>query len=109
MDEYGIQTQILSISEPGVYFPAHHGPRGRPWRCRSTTYTTNTLINSTDPLLQGRFGGFAVLPLGDLNDPVDIANACAEARRAITELKMDGIGVFSNYHGVYMGDPRFAP
>ena len=108
MDEYGIQTQILSISEPGVYFLPTTAAR-QAMAVQINNYTANTLINSSDPLLKGRFGGFAVLPLGDLNAPVDIANACAEARRAITELKMDGIGVFSNYHGAYMGDPRFAP
>lgn len=108
MNEYGIQTQVLSISEPGVYYLPTTAERVA-MASRINNYTAGTLINSADPLLKGRFGGFAVLPLGDLNDPVDIANACAEARRAISELKMDGIGVFSNYHGVYMGDQRFAP
>ncbi|MDE0853047.1 MAG: amidohydrolase family protein [Nevskia sp.] len=108
MDEYGIQTQVLSVSEPGVYYLATAAER-QAMATQINDYMTHTLINSADPLLKGRFGGFAVLPLGDLNDPGDVANACAEARRAITELKMDGIGVFSNYHGVYMGDPRFAP
>lgn len=107
MDEYGIQTQVLSVSEPGVYYLPTPGER-QAMAVRINNYLAG-LINSTDPLLKGRFGGFAVLPLGDLNDPSDIANACAEARRAITELKMDGIGVFSNYNGAYMGDPRFTP
>jgi 6-methylsalicylate decarboxylase len=108
MDEYAIQTQVLSISEPGVYYLADIAER-QAMATQINNYMTDTLINSSDPLLRGRFGGFAVLPLGDLNNPQDVANACAEARRAITELKMDGIGVFSNYHGVYMGDPRFVP
>lgn len=108
MDEYGIQTQVLSISEPGVYYLSDIADR-QAMAIQINNYMANTLINSSDPLLKGRFGGFAVLPLGDLNDPADVANACAEARRAINELKMDGIGVFSNYHGIYMGDPRFAP
>lgn len=107
MDEYGIQTQVLSISEPGVYYLPTTAER-QAMAVQINDYLAG-LMNSTDPLLKGRFGGFAVLPLGDLNDAVDIANACAEARRAIVDLKMDGVGVFSNYNGVYMGDPRFAP
>jgi predicted TIM-barrel fold metal-dependent hydrolase len=107
MDEYGIQAQVLSISEPGVYYLPTAAER-QAMAVRINNYLAG-LMNSSDPLLKGRFGGFAVLPLGDLNDPADVANACAEARRAITGLKMDGIGVFSNYNGVYMGDPRFAP
>lgn len=108
MDEYGIQAQVLSISEPGVYFLPTAAER-LAMATQINDYTTNTLINGSDPLLKHRFGGFGVLPLGDLNDPVDIANACAEATRAIKTLGMDGIGVLSNYRGVYMGDPRFAP
>lgn len=107
MDEYGIQTQVLSVSEPGVYYLPTAAERQA--MAVQLNDTMAGLMNSTDPLLKNRFGGFAVLPLGNLNDPVDIANACAEARRAITELKLDGIGVFSNYNGVYLGDPRFAP
>ncbi len=107
MDEYGIQTQVLSISEPGVYYLPTVAER-QAMAVQINDYLAG-LATSTDPLLQNRFGGFAVLPLGDLNDAADIANACAEARRAITELKLDGIGVFSNYNGVYVGDPRFAP
>ena len=106
MDEYSIQTQILSISEPGVYFLPTAAER-LAMAVKINDYTADTLINASGPLLKNRFGGFGVLPLGDLNDPADIANACAEARRAINELKMDGIGVFSNYNGVYMGDARF--
>jgi len=107
MDEYGIQTQVLSISEPGVYYLPTTQER-QAMAVQINNYLAG-LAASADPLLQNRFGGFAVLPLGDLNDAADIANACAEARRALTELKLDGIGVFSNYNGVYMGDPRFAP
>lgn len=108
MDAYGIQTQVVSISEPGVYYLSDINDRLN-MATQINDYIANTLINSGDPLLTGRFGGFAVLPLGDLNDPADVQNACDEARRAVTELKLDGVGVFSNYNGVYMGDPRFAP
>jgi predicted TIM-barrel fold metal-dependent hydrolase len=70
---------------------------------------TQTLIHSTDPKLAGRFGGFACLPLGNPNDPLDLVNASAEALRAMNTLGMDGIGLLSNYDGIYLGDPRFEP
>jgi predicted TIM-barrel fold metal-dependent hydrolase len=72
-------------------------------------WTRDTLITTTNPLLRGRFGGFAVLPLCDLADPQDITNACAEATRAVKVVGMDGIGLYSGYHGVYLGDPRLEP
>jgi 6-methylsalicylate decarboxylase len=108
MDSYGIQTQIVSISEPGVYYLSNITDR-LSMATQINDYIANTLVNTSNPLLAGRFGGFAVLPLGDLNNPADVQNACNEARRAITELKLDGIGLFSNYNGVYLGDIRFAP
>ncbi len=106
MNQFGIQTQVVSISEPGVTYLAT--PQERLDMAQQiNNYTASTLINS--PTYPGRFGGFAVLPLGDLNNPLDIANACTEAIRAINVLGMDGIGILSNYQGIYLGDPRLAP
>lgn len=107
MNQYGIQMQVVSISEPGVT----HLPTAQErldLAMQINNYTTETLINGTGALA-GRFGGFAVLPLGNLNDPVDVLNACQEAIRAITVLGMDGIGILTNYQGNYLGDPRLAP
>jgi predicted TIM-barrel fold metal-dependent hydrolase len=107
MNDYGIQMQVVSISEPGVT----HLPTAQQRLALArqvNDYTTETLINGTGALAS-RFGGFAVLPLGDLNDPLDVLNACAEAERAINVLGMDGIGILTNYQGVYLGDPRLSP
>jgi predicted TIM-barrel fold metal-dependent hydrolase len=108
MDEYRIQTQVLSVSEPGVYYlptPAERLAMAQ----QLNNYTARQLIGTADPLLANRFGGFGVLPLGDPGDPADLANACAEARRIVLELNMDGVGLYSNYHGTYLGDPRLEP
>lgn len=107
MDEYGIATQVVSISEPGVDFmptPAERRALAR----QVNDWTTETLVRATNPLLGGRFGGFAVLPLGDLSER-DVRNACAEADRALTTLELDGVGLFSSYAGAYLGDPRLDP
>lgn len=108
MDNYGIAAQVVSISEPGVtYLPT--ADKRRVMAREINDWTRETLVATTDPQLARRFGGFAVLPLGDPDDPVDIANACAEAQRAINSLDLDGIGMFSHYKGVYLGDPRLEP
>lgn len=108
MNEYGIQTQVVSISEPGcthLKTPAQRLALAR----QINDYTAGDLINSSNPLLKGRFGGFGVLPLANPQDPIDMANSIAEARRCIVELGMDGIGILSNYNGIYLGDPSLTP
>jgi predicted TIM-barrel fold metal-dependent hydrolase len=108
MDRYGIQVQVVSISEPGVtYLPT---PAERLSMARQLNdYTRDTLVQTSDATLANRFGGFAVMPLGDPKNPVDIFNASAEAERALTSLQLDGIGLFSSYGGIYLGDPCFEP
>jgi len=108
MDDYGIAAQVVSISEPGVTYlptPAERDAMAR----RINDWTRDTLVATTDPLLSKRFGAFAVLPLADPRNPVDVANACKEAVRAVRNLGLDGIGVFSQYAGVYLGDPVLEP
>jgi len=53
-----------------------------------------------DPM---HFGGLATLPLPDTQA------ACRELEYALDELKLDGVIVFSNSRGIYLGDARFAP
>jgi aminocarboxymuconate-semialdehyde decarboxylase len=49
-----------------------------------------------------RFGGFACLPLPDLD------GALAELAYALDDLRLDGVVLFSNARGTYLGDPQFA-
>lgn len=107
MNKFGIAAQVVSISEPGVTYLPSAAERLTMAR-RINDYTYETLIKGSGNL-EKRFGAFAVLPLGDLDDPADIANAQAEARRAVKELGFDGVGIFSNYRGAYLGDPRLEP
>jgi predicted TIM-barrel fold metal-dependent hydrolase len=99
---------VVSISEPGVtYLPT--AAERKDMARRINDWTRDTLVTTADPHLAKRFGGFAVLPLADPNDPADVANACEEAVRAVRTLGLDGVGVFSHYNGVYLGDPRLEP
>lgn len=105
MNDYGIGTQIVSISEPGVTYLESAAERKAMAR-RINDYTRDTLLNTKDPLLKRRFGAFAVLPLADPDDPVDVENAAEEAVRAAHTWGLDGVGLFSNYGAIYLGDPR---
>ena len=107
MNNFGIAAQVVSISEPGVAYLPTAAQRNAMAR-KINDYTYETLINGTGTSAK-RFGGFAVLPLGDLDDPADIKNAQAEATRAIRQLGFDGVGLFSNYRNVYLGDDRLKP
>jgi predicted TIM-barrel fold metal-dependent hydrolase len=108
MNDYGIAAQVVSVSEPGVaYLPT---PAERLAIARELNdWTRDTLVTTTIPLLRGRFGAFAVLPLADPRNPVDVLNACNEAVRAVRTLGLDGIGLFSHYDGLYLGDPLLEP
>lgn len=108
MNNYGIKAQVVSISEPGVYYLPTPSLR-QDMAYQINNYTSMDLIQSTNAARAGRFGGFAVLPIGNPHDGEDIYNARAEAVRALGTLKMDGIGLFSNYNGTYLGDPAFDP
>ncbi|MFF2570610.1 amidohydrolase family protein [Streptomyces sp. NPDC058084] len=108
MNRYGIQTQVVSLSEPGVTYLSSAADRVAMAQ-RLNTYTSRDLVHTTSARLKGRFGGFAVLPLGETVDEQDVSHAVTEARRAVRDLKLDGVGVFSSYGGKYLGDPVFAP
>ncbi|MEU6621641.1 amidohydrolase family protein [Streptomyces litmocidini] len=108
MNRYGIQTQVVSVSEPGVTYLSSAADRVAMAQ-RLNTYTSRGLVHTTSARLKGRFGGFAVLPLGDTVDEQDVSHSVTEVRRAVRELKMDGVGIFSSYGGKYLGDPVFAP
>lgn len=109
MDKFGIQAQVVSISDPGFAFLPDRAAREQMAR-QVNDYIRDALVNvsSASPLYR-RFGGFAALPLGNPDDAGEVAAACAEAVRAVTVLGLDGIGLFSSYKGIYLGDPRLDP
>jgi predicted TIM-barrel fold metal-dependent hydrolase len=96
MDEGGVATSIISISDPGVHFGDNAAARALARECNEA----GARIVRDHP---GKFGLFAVLPLPDVD------GAVREAEYALDTLKADGIGVLSSYEGRYLGNPAFTP
>src|SRR6201996_1455083 len=96
MDEAGIDVAITSISTPGVHV-------GDDARARSLARRCNELSARLIQAHPNRLGGFAALPLPDIDGALD------ELTYALDTLKLDGVVLFSNSNGVYLGDARFEP
>lgn len=96
MDAHGIETQILSISDPGVSFLAGE-------RAVALAHECNDYAAEIVERHPGRFGAFAVLPL----DAPEAA--AAEAARALDQLHFAGVGLLSSHAGRHLGDPAFEP
>ncbi|MEV4125784.1 amidohydrolase family protein [Nocardia sp. NPDC049707] len=96
MDDHGIQTGILSLSTPGVWFGDDTEARG--WARQINEFSAEVVRGRPD-----RFGFFATLTLPD------VAGALTEARYALDTLHADGIVLLANNDGRYLGDPGFAP
>src|SRR6202158_1106641 len=96
MDDAGIDVAVLSLSTPGVHVGDDAHARTRARRCNEFAAT---LVQSRPD----RFGSFAALPLPDVDGALD------ELSYALDVLKLDGVLLFSNVQGVYLGDARLEP
>ncbi len=94
MDKLGIGTAITSISSPGVYFGDSKFTIELARLCNDFSAY---LINKYPQ----RFGGFATLPLPD------IEASLIELEYALDTLELDGVVLLSNINGKYLGDPDF--
>jgi len=94
MDRHGIETAMLSVSAPGVFF----GDRGL---AKELARTCNEYLSELMREHPQRFGALAVLPLPD------VEAALAELDYALDTLKLDGVGLLSGVDGRYMGDPAY--
>jgi 6-methylsalicylate decarboxylase len=94
MDRYEIDTALLSVSAPGLCF-------GDAIKARDMARSLNEFAATCVAHAPLRFGFFATLPLPDVDA------ALVESSYALDQLSADGIGLLSNYEGIYLGDPRF--
>lgn len=96
MDRNGIEVAILSVTAPGTTFAdAANAARV----ARATNEEFARLISDN----KRRYGALAVIPLPDVDA------AIKEIDYALDVLGLDGIGLLSNFSGVYLGDPRLEP
>lgn len=96
MDQHGIAASVLSISAPGIDFIS--GPHAAAL-ARSINEEQAAIVQRHP----SRFGALAILPLPDIDA------ALSELAYALDVLKLDGVVLYSNIAGIYLGDPRLAP
>jgi 6-methylsalicylate decarboxylase len=96
MDQGGVATSILSISEPGVFFGNFDAAR----KLARETNEFGAKVIADHPR---RFGMFATVPLPDVD------GSLREIEYTLDTLEMDGICMMTDYQGKFLGDPAFKP
>ena len=96
MDAFGIETAVVSISTPGVWW-------GDAAAARDLARACNDFAAGMVREHPGRYGFFAALPLPD------VEASLAEIRRAFDVLGATGVGLMTNYEGRWPGEAAFAP
>jgi predicted TIM-barrel fold metal-dependent hydrolase len=96
MDDAGIDVAITCISTPGVHM-------GDDAAARDLALRVNEIGAELIQERPDRFGGFAALPLPDVD------GALRALEYGLDVLKLDGVVLFSNARGIYLGDKRFRP
>lgn len=96
MDKWGIEVAVLS--DPAVPMLELDVAERRSL-CRALNDFNAKIIEQHGT----RFGTYAAVPLPDAQGAVE------ETRRALGDLKLDGIFLGTHYFGRYLGDPAFEP
>jgi 6-methylsalicylate decarboxylase len=96
MDDAGIDVAVLSLSTPGVHTGDSAKARTLARRCNE--FSAELIRERPD-----RFGGFACLPLPDVDASLE------ELSCALDVLGLDGFVLFTNSNGVYLGDRSLEP
>jgi aminocarboxymuconate-semialdehyde decarboxylase len=96
LDDAGIDIGVTSISTPGVHTGDDKAARALARRCNE--YSAELARTHPD-----RLAGFGCLPLPD------VEGALEELTYVLDELHLDGVVVFSNANGVYLGNQTLEP
>jgi predicted TIM-barrel fold metal-dependent hydrolase len=96
MDRAGTATSILSVTTPQVSFADRD-------TAKRLARESNEYAAKLGGDHKGRFGSFAMLPMGNTED------ALKEIEYALDVLKADGIGLLTSYGDKWLGHPSFAP
>lgn len=96
MQELGISYALLSISSPSVYTK----DESRSCRFARQINEQGAEIVARAP---GNLGFLATLPLPYVQSSI------LEARHCLDTLQADGVGLMTNYGGVYLGNPQLDP
>ena len=96
MDTNAIATSVFSFTSPGIWF-------GDIAQTVALARQCNDFLAGLAADHPGRFGGFAFLPLPDIDA------ALAETARVFDELKLDGITLLTSIDDRYIGHPDFEP
>lgn len=98
MKKLNIKKSVLSMSSPGT-----HLTPGNDEEARSLTRRVNEDMSKVCSEHSEHFLFFASLPLPD------VEGSLAEIDYALDHLGAVGFQILTNSHGIYPGDPRFAP
>lgn len=96
MDRVGIDTEVLSLSTPNVYFVEGQAQI-------EIARLANDAYAELAQKHAGRFLGFASIPMDDPDA------ALRELERVLDELRMQGVVVLSNIRGRALADPVYRP
>jgi len=96
MDRVGIDTEVLSLSTPNVYFVEGKAQA-------DVARMVNDAYAGLAAKHPGRFLGFASIPMDDPDA------ALRELERVMDELRMQGVVLLSNIRGRALADPLYRP
>jgi predicted TIM-barrel fold metal-dependent hydrolase len=98
MAQLDITKSILSISSPGIFLIPNVSAAARKLSRECNDFAAELISRRPK-----QFGFWASLPLPDINGSLE------EIAYALYELKVDGVTLHTNFHGIYLGDTAFDP